>query len=69
MILKNKHYDILKWIVQIVLPATGALYFGLGQIWNFPLGKEIVGSIAIITTFLGAILGISTNNYKKNLGE
>lgn len=65
MKLPNKVYDILKFIVQIVLPALGTLYFTLSQIWGFPLGEEIVGTIAAITTFLGVCLGISTYKYNK----
>lgn len=65
MKLNNKLYDILKWVALVCLPALGALYFGLARIWGFRYGEEIVGSIAIIDTFLGAILGISTANYNK----
>lgn len=67
MILDNKTYDILKWVAIIVLPALGALYFGLAKIWGFPYGEEIVGTITVIDTFLGTLLGISTNNYNKQL--
>lgn len=67
MKLSNKVYDILKWIALILLPAVGALYFGLSQIWGFPYGEEIVGTISIIDTFLGALLGISTMNYNKGV--
>lgn len=65
MILSNKVYDALKWIAQVALPALGALYFGLAQIWGFPYGKEIVGTLTVIDAFLGALLGISTAQYKK----
>lgn len=65
MILPNKVYDVLKWIAQVVLPALGALYFGLAQIWGFPYGEEIVGTLTVIDVFLGALLGISTAQYKK----
>lgn len=63
--MSNKMYDILKWIALIVLPAIGALYFGLSQIWNLPLGEEIVGTITLLDTFLGALLGISSAKYNK----
>ena len=58
-------YHLLKWIAMIVLPALGALYFGLASIWGLPYGQEIVGTITVIDTFLGAILGISSSNYSK----
>lgn len=64
-ILTNKTYDILKWVALILLPAMGALYFGLAGIWNFPYGEQVVGTITVIDTFLGAILGISTVQYNK----
>lgn len=69
MILDNKTYDILKWIALIALPALGALYFGLAKIWGLPYGEEIVGTITVIDTFLGALLGISTNNYNKQIDQ
>lgn len=67
--MSNKTYDVLKWIAQIVLPALGALYFGLSQIWGLPYGEEIVGTITVIDTFLGALLGISTAQYNKEMRE
>ena len=66
MKLPDKIYDILKWIVVLVLPAIGSLYFGLAGIWGFPYGEEVVGTITVLETFLGAILGISTVQYNKN---
>lgn len=59
----NKTYDILKFIAQIVLPGLGTLYFALAGIWGFPYGEQIVGTIAAIDAFLGAILGISSAKY------
>lgn len=62
----NNIYDVLKWIAMVVLPALGTLYFALAGIWNFPYGEEIVGTITAVDAFLGALLGISAANYKKN---
>lgn len=63
--LSSNTYDILKWIAQIALPAFGALYFGLSQIWGLPYGEEVVGTVAVVDTFLGALLGISSVQYNK----
>lgn len=60
---RNKTYDILKWIAIVVLPALGTLYFALSQIWGFPYGEEVIGTIAAVDVFLGTLLGISTNKY------
>lgn len=67
--MSNKTYDILKYIAQIVLPAIGTLYFALACIWGFPYGEQIVGTITAIDAFLGALLGISTAQYKKENGH
>ena len=64
-ILSDKSYDILKWVALVLLPALGALYFGLAGIWGFPYGEQIVGTITVLDTFLGVILGISTIQYNK----
>lgn len=63
--MSNKTYDILKWIALVMLPAVGALYFGISQVWGLPYGEEIVGTISVIDTFLGALLGVSTVTYNK----
>lgn len=63
--MKNRTYDILKYIALIVLPAIGTLYFALAQIWGLPYGEEIVGTITAVDAFLGAILQISTDKYYK----
>lgn len=65
--LSNKAYDTLKFIAQIVLPAIGTLYFALATIWGFPYGEQIVGTITAVDAFLGALLGISTAQYNKEL--
>ena len=67
--MNNKVYDILKWVAMIVLPAIGTLYLTLSGIWGLPYGEQIAGSITAINTFLGAVLMISSNSYKKKVDE
>lgn len=66
MKMSNKAYDILKWIALIVLPALATAYAGLAIIWGFPYGEQIVGTVGIVETFLGAVLQISSASYKKS---
>ncbi len=66
MKLPDTVYDWLKWLVVIVLPAIGALYTGLSQIWHLPYSAEIPATITVICTFLGAVLCISTAQYNKD---
>lgn len=63
--MSNKTYDVLKYIAQIVLPALGTLYFALSRIWGLPCGEQVVGTIAAVDTFLGALLKISSDGYYK----
>ncbi len=65
MKMSNKVYDVLKFIAQILLPAIGTLYFALARIWDLPYPEQIVGTITAVDAFLGALLGISTMQYKK----
>lgn len=66
MVLSNKVYPIAKFITQIGLPALGTLYFALAAIWNLPAPEKVLGSIIAVDTFLGVLLGISTNTYTKS---
>lgn len=65
MKMDDKVYNVLKYIAQIALPALGAFYFAISQIWGLPYGEQIVGTIAALDTLLGVLLGISTYNYYK----
>ena len=67
MKISNTLYDVLKYIAQIVLPALGTLYFALAKLWNFPYGEEIVGTLAAVDAFMGALLKLSSNEYYKEL--
>ena len=67
MKLSNDLYDKLKWVAMILLPAVSVLYLALAGLWNLPYPEQISGTVMAIDTFLGAILGISTNNYNKEL--
>ena len=65
MKMNNKVYDVLVYVCQVVLPAIGALYFALAEIWGLPYTKQVIATIAAITAFLGTLLRISNHNYKK----
>ena len=69
MKLHDKVYDVLKWIVMIVIPALATAYVGLAAIWGFPYADEVAKTAAVICTLLGALLGISTAQYNKDLRE
>jgi hypothetical protein len=56
-------YDTIKKLVQVGLPALGSLYFGLSELWGFPAADKVVGSLTLLTTFLGVMLSVSAKNY------
>lgn len=67
--MSNRVYDCLKWIAQIFLPALGTLYYAVAKIWGLPYCEEIIGTITAVDLFLGALLGISTIQYNKQLNK
>lgn len=64
-VLSDGAYDALKYVAIIGLPAAATLYAGLSQIWGLPYGSEIPATITAVQTCLGALLMISTAQYKK----
>lgn len=69
MKMNDRLYDILKWVVMIVIPALTTAYVGLAAIWDFPYAEEIAKTSAVICTLLGALLGISTAQYNRQNTE
>lgn len=67
--LNNKLYDVLKWIAMLFLPALATLISVVFAVWNIPYGDEISKTIMAFDAFLGAILGISHIQYKKEQEE
>ena len=69
MKLHNKVYDVMKWIVMIVLPALSAFYVALAPVWGWPYAEQVAMTISAVDTFLGAVLCISTAQYHKEAGN
>ena len=67
--LNNKLYDILKWVAMLFLPALATLISVVFAVWNIPYGDEISKTIMALDAFLGACLGISHIQYKKEQNE
>lgn len=64
MKLSNEQYDVAKRTVTVVVPAAIALITGLGVLYKFDT-SAITGTIALVATFAGTVLGISSKNYQK----
>lgn len=65
MKLKNSVYDVLKWVVMICIPALATAYVGCAAVWGWPLAEQISKTANIVCVLLGALLGISTAEYRK----
>lgn len=49
-------YEILRWFVSIVLPATATLTAGLNKAWEWNLPMDsILATFVTVETFLGAV--------------
>lgn len=64
--LSDRVYDVLGNIVKLGLPAIGTAYFTIAQIWGFPYGEEVVGTLAALATLGGVMLLISKRQYDKS---
>jgi hypothetical protein len=65
-LLNDRVYNILKFFAMILLPAVASLYYALAAIWHLPKAEEIVGSITVVDTLLGTLLGITTGQYNRS---
>ena len=63
MILPDKVYNFLKWLLITFTPALIVLISTLGVIYNFDT-EIITLTIGAIATFIATIIGISNYNYK-----
>lgn len=66
MKIPDRIYDVLKWVLCIVIDAFILLLTTLQKAWGWDIPIDaIVITITAISTFLGVCLGISNYNYYK----
>lgn len=63
LMLSDGFYAFGKKLVQLVIPAVSSLYFALASIWHLPAAGQVVGTLAVLATFLGTLLHISSTQY------
>lgn len=66
MKIKNRTYDIIKFIALLIAPIC-TFIAALVEIWGIPYGPQIVATIAALNTLLGAVVIILKNIYEKSL--
>lgn len=69
-LLSNRLFDWLKWISIVCLPALSTFIVVISKIWGWAdMGSMIAQTITAIGVLLGALLGISSIQYKKGDSE
>jgi len=61
--MSNKTYDILKWVVGVVMPALAALYAALAPLFGLPFEQQVPATIMAAVLFFGAFLQMSSAKY------
>ena len=67
--MSNKVYDVLKWITLVFLPALTTLTGVILNCFSVSCTDTVLTIMTAVTTFMGAVLGISNINYNKNKEE
>ena len=69
MLMSDDAYDVMKWIVQYILPGLGVLYAIIAGVTGLPYAEVVLAVVMAIDWFLGIILGISTKQYNKYIAN
>ena len=69
LLMSDKTYDIMKWIVQYILPGLGVLYAIIAGATGLPYAEVVLAVVMAVDWFLGIILGISTKQYNKYVAK
>lgn len=69
MQLSNKTYDILKWLVLVVIPALTTFYVVCDKTFGWGYAEIVSTLSAAFCACVGAIIGISTAQYNKQKDE
>ena len=69
LLMSDKTYNIMKWIVQYILPGLGVLYAIIAGVTGLPYAEVVLAIVMAIDWFLGIILGISTKQYNKYIAN
>lgn len=69
LLMSDKTYNIMKWIVQYILPGLGVLYAIIAGAASLPYAEVVLAIVMAVDWFLGVILGISTSQYNKYIAK
>lgn len=66
MILNNKFYDILKWVMFLATPVCTFIIGIIAAVATGDMSAIITAVVGGLGTLAGTIIKISDTNYKKN---
>ena len=69
LLMSDETYNIMKWIVQYILPGLGVLYAIIAGATGLPYAEVVLAVVMAVDWFLGIILGISTKQYNKYVAK
>ena len=69
LLMSDEVYNIMKWIVQYILPGLGVLYAIIAGATGLPYAEVVLAVVMAVDWFLGIILGISTKQYNKYIAS
>lgn len=65
MRIPDKLYDILKWVCLVCIPALTTFYCVLDGVFGWGHADVVAKISAALCTLIGALIGISTAEYRK----
>lgn len=70
MILPQPLYELIRWLIAVLLPAIAVFFSTLAEAWGWNLPTQaILTTIAAIELFLGSIFGISKISFDNSFAE
>lgn len=69
LLMSDKVYKVMKWIVQYILPGLGFLYAFIAGVTGLPYAEIVLAIVLGVDWFLGIVLGISTKQYNKYIAS
>lgn len=65
MRIPDKLYDILKWVCLVCIPALTSFFCVLDAVFSWGYSDTVAKISAALCTLIGALIGISTAEYRK----
>lgn len=66
--MSNGLYDVVRILVEKVLPALGVFYYTIAHIWKLPHADEVTATFSAIAVLLAVVLTLSRKVYNGNTG-